>query len=420
VNVLIVGSGAREHAIAWKLQGSARLDRLFIAPGNAGTALLGTNLPIEATDLLELSRAISNEHVDFVIVGPEAPLALGLVDLCAEHDVTAFGPTQGAARIESSKAYAKEVMARASVPTGRARVFVDAAAARDYVTEQPYPLVVKADGLAAGKGVLVCRSREEAVVALEDLMVRRIFGEAGDRVLVEECLEGPEVSLLCFVDGDTILPMPPACDYKRVGDGDTGPNTGGMGAYSPPDFFGQKEVGEMVRRVVRPTLRVLAEDGHAFRGVLYAGLMVTKDGPKVIEFNARFGDPEAQVVLPRLESDLLEVLWATARGRLHEVELRWRPEPCVGVVLASGGYPARYDIGLPIRGLETLDPDVVCFHAGTRLVEGSPDPLTDGGRVLTLAALGGSITAARERVYRNIPRVRFPGAFYRHDIAAGL
>jgi len=279
---------------------------------------------------------------------------------------------------------------------------------------------VKADGLAAGKGVIVCHSQQEALDSLDDLMVHRIFGVSGERVLIEEYLEGPEVSLQCFVDGDTILPMPPACDYKRIGEGDAGPNTGGMGAYSPPEFFSQKEVGEAMRRIVRPTVRALAEDGHPFKGVLYAQLMITKDGPKVIEFNARFGDPEAQVILPRLENDLLEVLWAAARGRLHEIELRWHPEPCVGVVLASGGYPGPFDTGYPIRGLDTLDPDILCFHAGTRVEEGASETLTDGGRVLTLAALGGSVAIARERVYRNIPRIRFPGAFYRQDIATGL
>lgn len=420
MNVLLIGSGAREHALAWKLRQSPQLDQLFIAPGNAGTASLGTNLPIAATDVFGLSEAIRDLGIDFVVVGPEDPLALGVVDLCQELGVPAFGPTKGAARIESSKSFAKELLARAGVPIARSSTFTDYEAARRYLAEQPVPIVVKADGLAAGKGTFVCMTREEAETALEEIFVRRAFGAAGERVLIEEYLEGWEVSLLALVDGKHIVPLVPACDYKRAHDGDAGPNTGGMGAYSPPKAFGPAEVEKAVEGVLRPTVRALAEEGTPFRGCLYAGLMVTREGPKVLEFNARFGDPEAQVILPRLESDLLELLWAAAHGQLAEVRMRWREEPCVGVVVASGGYPGPYERGLLIEGLDAVGPDALVFHAGTKLTTdeaGRQMVVTDGGRILTVVALGATMAEARERAYANVGRIRIPGAFYRRDIA---
>ena len=422
MNVLLVGSGAREHAIAWKLRQSPRLSRLYAAPGNAGTAVIAENLSISATDLKGLARAARERSIDVTLVGPEAPLAEGIVDLFQSEGLAIFGPTQAAARIESSKAFAKGLMQRYHIPTAKAAAFSSYEAARQEVLNQEMPLVVKADGLTAGKGVTICASQEEALKALHECMEARVFGEAGDLVLIEECLQGREVSVFAFSDGKSLSSLVAACDYKRVGDGDQGPNTGGMGSYSPPEFWG-RDLEEQVRKnIMELVVEALVREGCPYQGVLYAGLMVTEGGPQVLEFNCRLGDPETQVLLPRLKTDFLEVALAVVEGNLGKMAVEWSEEACVGVVMASGGYPGDYRRGLPIEGLESLDRDVVVFHAGTKAVSagdgGVVQVVTDGGRVLTVAARGDTLEPARERVYGSIGRIRFEGAHYRRDIAA--
>jgi len=418
VNVLVVGSGAREHAIAWKLRQSKRLADLFLTPGNAGTAGIARNLPVKATDTEGVVAAAREHRIDLVIIGPEDPLALGLVDRLTAGGIAAFGPTQAAARIESSKAFSKRLLIANSIPTGRAVAFASRYDAKSYVESLSGPLVVKADGLAAGKGVFVCDSPEEALEAIDRLMGEDSgFGEAGSSVLIEERLSGREVSAHAFTDGVTVAPMPFACDYKRVRDGDDGPNTGGMGAYSPPLWLDEALEPYIHEQITEAAVRAMAELGAPYAGVLYPGLMITADGPKVIEFNSRFGDPEAQVILPRLRSDLLEICWAVANRRLAEAEVEWSTEACVGVVMAPGGYPGEYEVGFEIAGLNSTDDDALVFHAGTALHEDGR-VVTAGGRVLTVVASAPTLPEARAKVYRNVQRIHFSQAHYRHDIAA--
>ncbi|MBI2935756.1 MAG: phosphoribosylamine--glycine ligase [Chloroflexi bacterium] len=422
MNILVVGGGGREHAIAWKLRQSPRVDRLFVAPGNAGTARLGTNLNIAPTDVNALAEAARSLGIDLTVVGPEAPLAEGIVDRFQELGLPIFGPTRAAARIESSKAFAKHLMNNYGIPTAQGRVFSDCATAKRYVEQAPLPLVVKADGLAAGKGVTVCRRREEAVKAIHDAMERKVFGAAGERVLIEECLEGPEVSVFAFTDGVHLSPLVAACDYKRVFDGDRGPNTGGMGSYSPPEFWTPALAQQVLTTIMEPAVQAMAAEGCPYRGVLYGGLMLTTDGPKVLEFNCRLGDPECQVIMPRLTTDLVEVIFATLNGTLERCPVEWENGPCVGVVIASGGYPGEYKKGYAIRGLQNLEQELVVFHSGTKLLEdgisGKSTVATDGGRVLTVAALGRSLREARSKVYRGLQRLSFEEMHYRTDIAA--
>jgi phosphoribosylamine---glycine ligase len=414
VNVLIVGSGAREHALAWKLRQSDKLSDLFITPGNPGTAALGRNLSIRELDFDGIGAAAREHHVELVVVGPEVPLAAGLVDYLSERGVAAYGPTRAASRIEASKVWAKELMLRHGIPTAPASAFDDAEAARRFVLDTPVPPVVKADGLAAGKGVVVARNQTEALQAIEQAMTMRTFGDAGEHVLLEERISGREVSAHAFCDGARALPIPFACDHKPVFDGDRGPNTGGMGAYSPPRFIDERLAAQIHDAITAPTLAALVAEGSPYCGTLYPGLMITDAGPKVIEFNCRFGDPETQVLLPRLRSDLLPILLACARGDLRGVEPVWDDGACVGVVLASGGYPGSYTTGHPIDGLDVLDEDVQVFHAGTALSDGRV--LTAGGRVVTVVARGATIAAARERVYDNVRRIAFDGVHFRTDI----
>ena len=424
MKLLVVGNGGREHAIAWKLRQSPAADEMFVAPGNAGTAQIANNVPIPATDIKGLLRFAQEREIDLTVVGPEAALAAGIADRFQEAGLAIFGPTQAAARIETSKGFAKRLMARHGVPTGSATEFDDFAAAREHVMASSPPFVIKADGLAAGKGVVVAGTQEEAVEALHRQMVEKGLGDAGERVLVEEHLEGQELSVFAFVDGERVSPMVAARDYKPVNDGDSGPNTGGMGAYSPPSsgIWTDELAGRVRREIMEPVAAALAQEGCPYRGVLYGGLMVTDDGPKVIEFNCRFGDPEAQVVLPRLKTDLLEGMIRTAGGHLEDIALEWDSRPRVGVVVASDGYPASYDTGYSIRGLDSVDEDVAVFHAGTDVTSGgrrsAPEVVTSGGRVLTVVALGDSIEKAREAAYANVERIRFKGAFYRRDIAS--
>jgi phosphoribosylamine--glycine ligase len=417
LNVLIVGSGGREHALARAVKHSPRCGTLYVAPGNAGTAALGVNLPILADDLDGLVEAARAHGVDLTIVGPEAPLCAGIVDRFKEAGLRIFGPTRAAARIEGDKAYAKQLMHRALVPTAEAQVFDDFQRAHRWVATRDYALVVKAAGLAAGKGVIVCEEPSDALLALEKIMVERAFGDAGNTVVVEERLTGPELSVLALVDGTTIHVLEPARDYKKAGDGDTGPNTGGMGSVSPSPDANEQLMAVVERDIFVPIVDAMRADGIEYHGVLYAGLMLTHAGPKVLEFNCRFGDPETQVVLPRMTSDLLEVLDACASGRLADQPITWDPRHAVCVVVAAGGYPGAYPKGTPMTGLEAADetPDVFVYHAGTTR-EGD-QVVTSGGRVLGVTGLGHSTAEARERAYAAAAQIRFTGAWLRGDIA---
>ena len=427
MRVLVVGGGGREHALAWGVSRSPGCDALFCAPGNAGTALLlretglGGNLPVDAEDVPGVLAAARERAIDFVVVGPEAPLAAGMVDALSAAGILAFGPTQAAARIESSKWFAKQTMREAGVPHAAGAAFDDPAAAHAFIDatfarEGPAP-VIKADGLAAGKGVIVPASMEEAHVAVDALLGGR-FGAASATVVVEERLAGLEASAMALVDGDTVLPLPLSCDYKRALDGDRGLNTGGMGVYSPPGFLGPDAWASLVESVHRPVARALQGAACPYRGLLYGGLMVDESGvPRVIEFNCRFGDPETQVLAPQLRSDLLALLVACAEGRLETARPEWSGEAAVGVVLASGGYPGAYQTGHRIDGLDSVDPGILVFHAGTAL-DAAGDVVTSGGRVLVVVGLGPDLATARARAYANASRIEFEGRHYRTDIAA--
>lgn len=415
MRVLVIGGGGREHALVWKLRQSPRVSRVYVAPGNGGMAEEAECLPISATAVDELLRFAEEAKIDLTVVGPEAPLLSGLVDRFEERGLKVFGPRREAARIEGSKRFAKELMARHGIPTARFRSFTDAEEAKRYVREQRAPIVVKADGLAAGKGVVVAGTVEEAEEAIRKAMEERVFGAAGEEVVIEECLFGQELSLMAFVDGETVHPMEPAQDHKPVYDGDRGPNTGGMGAYSPVPQISREVIRQAVDEILKPTARALATEGIHYRGVLYAGLMITPEGPKVIEFNARFGDPEAQVILPRLETDLAEILLATVEGRLEDVKIRWKEEAAVCVVMTSEGYPGSYRTGLPISGLPEPSGERIVFHAGTRR-EGDRI-VTAGGRVLGVTALGSDLAEARNKAYDTVESIRFEGAHFRRDIA---
>jgi phosphoribosylamine--glycine ligase len=417
MNVLIVGSGSREHALAWKLRQSPNLTDLFVVPGNAGTAAIARNLPEDPADLEAICAAASDHRVDLVIVGPEVPIAAGLVDQLAVRGIAAFGPSQDAARIESSKAFSKELMDRHGIPTARSEVFRGLTVARDYVQSRGGPLVVKADGLAAGKGVFVCDTTDEALRAVDLMLDERIFGHAGSTVIIEERLSGREVSAHAFTDGLTVAPMPFACDYKRAFDGDEGPNTGGLGCYSPPLWLDEPLEPLIHDTITEAAVHAMREDGAPYRGVLYPGLMITPEGPKVLEFNCRFGDPETQVLLPRLKSDLLDICWAVANNRLAGAEIEWSTDACVAVVLASGGYPGPYDTGFSIAGLNSVEPGVLVFHAGTAL-DDDGTIRTSGGRVLTVVASAATLQEARAIAYRNVQLIHFSRAHYRRDVAA--
>jgi len=417
MRVLIVGQGAREHALAWAVAQSPRLERLYCSPGNAGIAQVGECVGVARGGGADLADWAVEHRIDLTIVGPEAPLVSGIADAFAVRGLRLVGPSRAAAEIEGSKVFAKELMARWGIPTAAFRVFDDPASARAYARCQELPLVIKADGLAAGKGVTVAYDWPTVEAAIGALMEQELFGEAGRRIIIEEFMPGREVSVLALTDGETVVPLAPARDHKRVGDGDTGPNTGGMGAFSPVPDMTPKLLERVHRDILVPTVRALAAEGRPYRGVLYAGLMLTATGPKVVEFNCRLGDPEAQVVLPRLAGDWLEVFDALADGRLHEVRLAWRREAAVCVVLASGGYPGDYETGFPVEGLEdaAAEPGVVVFHAATRR-QGSTY-VTAGGRVLAVTGLGDDLVAARERAYRAAGKIRFEGMHYRRDIA---
>jgi phosphoribosylamine--glycine ligase len=416
MKILVVGSGGREHALVWKLQQSPRVRAIFCAPGNAGIGQLATNVPIKVTEREKLVQFARDERIDLTIVGPDDALAAGIVDLFQKHGLRIFGPTQSAARLESSKVFAKEFMQRHGIPTASSGSFTDSSDARKFCQNAKYPLVVKADGLALGKGVIIARNSGEAALAVHEIMDLRKFGDAGSSILIEEFLEGEECSIHALVDGKNYLLFPGAQDHKRALDGDQGLNTGGMGTFSPPTKLLTPALEERVRReVLDPFIAGLQRDGLDYRGMLFPGLMVTSDGPKVLEFNCRFGDPETQVLLTRLESDLVEMLDATIDGRLAGVEAKWKPESAVCVILASGGYPGAYATGKPITGLDRVAEGITVFHAGTRLADGRV--VTAGGRVLGVTALAGDLATARQRAYAAVEAIDFEGRQFRRDIA---
>ena len=417
MRILIIGGGGREHAIAWKCAQSPIQPTLFVAPGNAGTAALGQNVPIEATDVDSLVAWVRENAIDLTVVAQDDPLALGAVDALQACGQAAFGPTQAAAKLEWSKVWAKEFMQRHGLPTANFAAFSERDAAAAYVEQAPdKSIVLKPDGLTAGKGVFVCNSRQEALRALDAIMADRAFGESGDRVVIEECLRGVEISVFAFADGTNITPLVTACDYKRAYDGDAGPNTGGMGGYSPAPFVDPETLDYIHHEIMERTITLMAREGHPYAGVLYGQLMLTHDGPRIVEFNARFGDPEAQLILPRLQADLVAVFQAAVDGRLAEADVTWDPAATCGVVLASGGYPGSYTTGHPIAGLDALDEDALLFHAGTALADDAV--VTAGGRVLMTVGQAANVPAARARAYDNLARITFQDAYCRADIAA--
>ncbi len=424
MNLLVIGNGGREHALAWKLAQSHRADRVFVAPGNAGTAIDAENVDISPTDFPRLIDFVKQNEIELTVVGPEAPLASGIVDAFETEKLRIFGPSRNAAQLEGSKVFCKDMLHHADVPTAEYHVFQSGESAIRYITDryqtetEAVPLVIKADGLAAGKGVVVCQTRADALDAIKRIAEDREFGDAGNRIIIEERLEGHEVSLLCITDGRTIVTLPPAQDHKPAFDGDTGPNTGGIGAYCPTPLFTDEMLQNVTERILVPSVHAMKRGRNPFRGVLYAGLMITNQGPKVLEYNVRFGDPECQPLLMRLQSDLLDIIEATVDGTLDQLPpLQWDPRPAICVVMASDGYPGKYETGKPIRGLEDAAKlrDVKVFHAGTTRV--GDNIVTSGGRVLGVTALGSSISAAKLQAYTAVKCIRWDGAWCRKDIS---
>ncbi len=417
MNVMLVGSGGREHVIAWKLSKSKKVKKLFIAPGNPGTAQCGINIDISVNDIPALVDYAKANHVDLAVIGPEDPLSAGAVDAFEAAGIKAFGPNKEAAMLEGDKAFAKQIMRSNSIPTAESRIFDQYEDAKAYIASRDEAVVVKAAGLAKGKGVFVCEEPSDAIIAAEKIMVDKIFGPAGDKIIVEDKLLGQEASILAFVDSRNIYVMETSQDHKPIGDGDTGPNTGGMGAYCPAPLVTENLMDQIVKEILVPTVDGMNRNGTPYKGVLYAGLMMTQGGPRVLEYNVRFGDPEAQPVLFRLKSDLLEVMLAVCDGRLSEVSLEWDPRPAVCVVMASGGYPDEYEKGKVITGIEEASAmdDVMVFHAGT--AKNGTDTVTAGGRVLGVTAMGDDIPAAQKNAYAATEKIHFDNAYYRKDIA---
>lgn len=415
MKILIVGSGGREHTLAWKIAQSPDVKKIYCAPGNAGITQLAECVPISATDINRLLKFAENKHIDLTVVGPEVPLALGIVDLFKSKGLKIFGPSQQAAEIESSKIFSKYLMEKYHIPTAKYESFDVFDKAEDYVNSISAPLVVKADGLAAGKGAIVCFTKEEALDSLNKLMVQRIFGDAGAKVVIEEYLQGEEVSVLAFTDGTNIIPLIPAQDHKPILDGDKGPNTGGMGAYAPAVFVDEKMLQIIREKIMEPTVKGMTLEERPYRGVLYAGLIMTNQGPKVIEFNCRFGDPETQAILPLIKSDIVPFLNGCAEGDIKNLKLEIFDKYAVCVIMASGGYPEEYENGKKIIGLEhDFGDDVINFHSGTKLAESNY--LTNGGRVLGVTALGENVGQAINRAYKAVGKIAFDGAYYRKDI----
>ena len=418
MKILVIGSGGREHALVWKLAQSPRVTQLYCAPGNAGISQQAICVPIAVDDLLGLQKFAEGERIDLTVVGPEAPLALGIADVFRRNKLKVFGPTKNAARIESSKAFAKELMLRQKIPTAQSRTFENASAAIQYLDSQPVPIVVKADGLAQGKGVVVAQSHEEAREAVLNMLEQHAFGAAGQRVIIEECIQGEEVTLMAFADGKTVAPMLAAQDHKRVGEGDTGLNTGGMGAYAPAPLATPALRYTLMREVLYPVIEGLSRVGSPFFGVIYAGVMVKDGVPYVLEFNARFGDPETQVVLPLLKTDLVDVLEAVVEHRLEQLHIEWSEESAVCVVMSSGGYPGAYSTGIPISGIPDIgsSDSTMVFHAGTAWK--GEQIVTSGGRVLGVTAVRQTLAQAKSRAYESLQGIRFDGQYYRNDIAS--
>ena len=419
MKILVVGSGGREHVLVWKLSQSPLVEKVYCAPGNAGTAQDAENLNIPADDIMRLAKFAKDNQIDLTVVGPEAPLVAGIVDEFRRQNLNVFGPTASAARLEGSKVFTKKLLRRANIPTANFAVFSRMPEAMQYLEDcEEQPLVVKADGLAAGKGVFVCANRAEARAAVKSVLQDRTFGEAGSQVVIEECLIGHEASILALVDGDTIVPLDVAQDHKRAWDHDRGPNTGGMGAYCPAPLVTTAIMDDIIRRILIPTIHTMKVEGCPFSGVLYAGIMLTAHGPKVLEYNVRFGDPEAQPVLMRLRSDLANVLLLAATGRLSELEsLDWDPRPAVCVVMASEGYPGEYAKGRAITGIQDADalPDTKVFHAGTAIKNG--EVVNAGGRVLGVTALGDTIAVAKQNAYAAVRKIQWQGGWCRSDIS---
>lgn len=420
MRILVIGSGGREHALVWKIAQSKLVDKIFCAPGNAGTAAQAENIDLRADDIAGLVEFARAEKIDLTVVGPEVPLTLGIADEFGKYRLGIFGPGKAAAALEGSKVFSKELMRKYKVPTADFEVFSEPAAACAYIEKIGAPCVVKADGIAAGKGVIVAKTPDEAKAAVRQIMQERIFGAAGSRVVIEECLQGQEASILVLTDSKDVIPLASSQDHKRIFDNDQGPNTGGMGAYSPAPVVTPALFEEIMKKIVYRTIDGLAKEGIAYRGILYAGVMLTRDGPKTLEFNARFGDPETEAILPRMRSDIVEAMLATAGGTVGKYKraggLSWQTRPCVCVVCAAGGYPGEYKKGALIQGLDEAASmkDIVVFHAGTKRDNGSV--VTSGGRVLCVAGCGADIRAARDRTYRAVGKIHFEGMQYRTDI----
>ena len=414
MNVLVIGNGGREHAIVQALKKSPRVDKIYAMKGNAGIGEIAELVNVDYCDLKAVGDWVDNhKEIDYTVIAPDDPLALGLADELESRGHRVFGPRKNAAIIEASKAFSKELMKKYNIPTASYETFSDYESAKAYVDTCPIPVVLKADGLALGKGVLICKTREEAQEGLKEMMLEQKFGSAGNKVVVEDFLEGPEVSALAFTDGKTIKPMITSCDHKRAFDNDEGLNTGGMGTFAPAPFYGEKTEKEVLEKIMLPTMRAMNAEGRTFKGVLYFGLMKTKEGMKVIEYNARFGDPETQVILPMLKTDLLDIFEAVTDERLADIEIEWESGACVCVVLASGGYPVAYEKGKEMR-FNDLDEDIMLCHAGTKIKDGKL--VTDGGRVLGVCAKGETIEDARKKAYQNVERISFEGMHYRKDI----
>ena len=414
MRVLVIGSGAREHTLAWKLSRSPQVDKVFVAPGNAGTQRVATNVGIQVDDIPKLAMFAKRYSINLTVVGPEDPLANGIVDRFQMAGLTIFGPSRDGARIEASKSFARMLMRKYDIPSPEFKIFNKYSEGYEFLSKHEGQVVVKADGLAGGKGALICRDQEAAINALYDCMEDRIFGPAGATVVVEEMLEGQEISVFAFTDGETVSSLMAACDYKRLLDGDRGLNTGGMGSYAPADVW-DKDLERQVReQVMEPVVHGMANEGYPYRGVLYAGLMLTHEGLRVLEFNCRLGDPETQVILPPMKTDLAEVMLSTIYGGMKKTRVNWGNQSCVGVVVASRGYPGEYRRGLEVNGLDMVDSDILVFHAGTR--RHASEVVTTGGRVLTVVGSGPTVTDAYERVYDNVERVTFQGCHFRRDI----
>ena len=414
MKILVIGSGGREHALCWKIAKSQNVKKIYCAPGNGGTSKVAENISINADDIDKLVDFAVEKKIDLTVVGPELPLALGIVDKFQEKGLKIFGVNKECARFEASKDFSKRFMEKYNIPTAKYRTFTELDEAVEGLKEFTYPLVIKADGLCAGKGVIICQSKDEAIDTLESILGKKVFGNEGDMVVIEEFLDGIEASLLCLVTNGKLIPMESAKDYKKIFDGDKGPNTGGVGCFSPSPLFTHK-LNEKIEKNILQNIRVgLDKENMDFRGILFIGLMIVDDEPKVLEFNVRFGDPETEVVLPRLNSNIVEILEKTIDGTLDKSDLQWTDEACVTVVSTSKGYPNKYEKGHKITGMDKLDKDIILFHNGTKIV--GEDLLTNGGRVLSITSLGSNINEARQNIYSNIEKIKFEGMYYRNDI----